>query len=194
MKCWPTKAVLLAGVASLLVAIPALSQEREAPESLLPPGFGDPQNLPPPEPDTPSAPRPQPDGPPTIPSPAVQETPELEEEELDPLERRRPLNYFSIPEGRARPVDTVGLLQPGNFGLAENAFGRANGAYLVALIQRLDAPLPSRWTSILLRRALLSRVAAPPLVHPVDWVAARADLLLRMGEASRSTRNSIRPG
>ena len=43
--------------------------------------------------------------------------------------------------------------------------------------------MPSRWTSILLRRALLSRIAAPPGVDPVDWVAARADLLVRMGEA-----------
>ena len=47
----------------------------------------------------------------------------------------------------------------------------------------LDAPLPSRWASILLRRALMSRLAAPAGVDPVDWVAERADLLLRMGEA-----------
>ena len=50
-------------------------------------------------------------------------------------------------------------------------------------MRRLNAPLPSRWTSILLRRALLSRVDAPRAIDPVDWVAARADLLLRMGEA-----------
>ncbi len=182
MKSWPARLLLLGG-AALLVALPVSSQEREGPESLLPPGFGDPEQLPPPEEKGPSAPRPQPQAPPTIPSPAVQESSELEEEELDPLERPRPLNYFSIPEGAARPVDVVGLLEPGNFGIARNGFGRANGAYLVTLIQRLDAPLPSRWTSILLRRALMSRVTAPPLVDPVDWVAARADLLLRMGEA-----------
>lgn len=183
MKSWPARLALLGGAATLLVAIPALSQERDAPESLLPPGFGDPQALPPPEEKGPSTPGPQPGRPPTEPSPALQETSELDEEELDPLERPRPINYFSIPEGAARPVDMVGLLEPGNFGLPPNGFGRVNGAYLIALMQRLDAPLPSRWTSILLRRALLSRLAAPPLVHPVDWVAARADLLLRMGEA-----------
>ena len=54
---------------------------------------------------------------------------------------------------------------------------------LAGLMRRLDAPLPSRWTSILLRRALLSRLAAPAGVQPVDWVAERAALLLRMGEA-----------
>ena len=51
----PNKASLLAGAALLLVAIPALSQDRR-PESLLPPGFGDPQTLPPPEKATPRPP------------------------------------------------------------------------------------------------------------------------------------------
>jgi hypothetical protein len=43
--------------------------------------------------------------------------------------------------------------------------------------------LASRWASIVLRRALLSRVPAPAGVQPVDWVAERAALLLKMGEA-----------
>ena len=47
---------------------------------------------------------------------------------------------------------------------------------------RLNAPMPSRWTSILLRRAC-SRGSAPPQVNEVDWIAERAWLLLRMGEA-----------
>ena len=187
MKSWRSNGLLLAGAASLLVAIPALSQNRETPESLLPPGFGDPKSLPPPEEKAPpTTPRPVPGlptaGPPSVESPALQETGETEEE-VDPLEAPRPTNYFSIPEGTDRPVDPAGLLEPGNFGLGLGAFGNANGAYLATLMRRLDAPLPSRWTSILLRRALLSRVDAPRAINPVDWVAARADLLLRMGEA-----------
>lgn len=67
--------------------------------------------------------------------------------------------------------------------MGEGAYGRADGRFLSTLMRRMDAPLPSRWTSILLRRALLSRVPAPTNVHPVDWVAERAWLLLRMGEA-----------
>jgi hypothetical protein len=51
------------------------------------------------------------------------------------------------------------------------------------LVERLDAPIPSRWMSIVLRRAMLSHVPAPYGIDPVDWVAARAALLLRMGEA-----------
>ena len=42
MKSWPARALLLAGAGALLAAIPALGQNRDAPESLLPPGFGDP--------------------------------------------------------------------------------------------------------------------------------------------------------
>ena len=187
MKPWPIRALLLAGAATLILAIPASGQDRDAPESLLPPGFGDPETLPPPENKAQPATRPAPSAtPPAGALPGVQETPapgEQDEEELDPLARRQPLNYFSIPEGEARPVNPAGLLEPGNFGLDRDAFGRSGGAYLVTLMQRLDAPLPSRWASILLRRALMSRVAAPSGVQPVDFVAARADLLLRMGEA-----------
>ena len=44
------RAWLLIGAAALAVAIPALAQNRDAPESLLPEGFNDPGTLPPPEP------------------------------------------------------------------------------------------------------------------------------------------------
>lgn len=182
MKSWPVKAGLLAG-AALIAAIPALSQD--APESLLPPGFGDNQNLPPPV--EKAAPAPNRPAPPAV-SPATdalptQETGTEEGDETAEIERPQPSNYFTIPAGRARPVNFVGALTPGNFGMAPGAFGADRGAWQGTLMRRLDAPLPSRWTSILLRRALLSRVVAPAGINPVDWVAERADLLLRMGEA-----------
>ena len=188
MKSWPSRALLLAGAASLLIAIPAFSQGQESPESLLPPGFGDPEAPPPPEekgPDQPGA-----DQPPQVQPPPVRRgplsAPPIDSAEED-LEEEPPrvssANFFIIPPGTSRPTDVVGVLEPGNFGLAPDAFGRANGAWLASLMRRLDAPLPSRWTSILLRRALLSRLAAPAFVDPVDWVAERAALLLSMGEA-----------
>lgn len=195
MKSSPSKALLIAGAAALAIAIPAFSQDRDSPESLLPPGFGDPETLPPPEDEVPDQTRPQqpqsqpqpqqpgtssPVAPSTLPGEALAE---VDEEDLEGLERRGPINYFSIPDGVARPTDVVGILEPGNFGLGAGAFGNATGPYLATLMRRLDAPLPSRWTSILLRRALLSRVPAPAGVHPVDWVAERASLLLNMGEA-----------
>jgi len=197
---WRTRLLLAAGTGALLAALPALGQDTSAPKSLLPPGFGDNQNLPPPAPKAEPQVRPQqqqqqgPQGP----APQAQAAPaangaeqditgntvgDVEEVQLDQSALPRPTNYFNIPAGLARPVDVVGPLEPGNFGLGENAFGAAHGPQYASLIRQLDAPLPSRWTSILLRRALLSHIAAPPGVDPVDWVAERAALLLRMGEA-----------
>jgi hypothetical protein len=185
---WRTKALLLAGAAAALAALPALG--RNTPESLLPPGFGDPQTLPPPEEKAaPQKARPQLPTAPTLAGTATDnqlsgnQMGDVEEVALDQPALPRPSNYFAIPEGSARPTDFVGPLEPGNFGLGEQAFGSRDGPLYAALMRQLDAPLPSRWTSILLRRALLSRLAVPPGVQPVDWVAERAALLLRMGEA-----------
>ena len=182
------RALLLIGAAALAVAIPAIAQNRDAPESLLPEGFNDPGTLPPPEPKqtqvTPARP-----GAPAAPAQSsradqlVEELSQPGEEEVDPLGGPRPTNYFSIPVGASRPTELVGVLEPGNFGMSANAFGARDGAFQVALMRNLDAPLPSRWASILLRRALLSRVYAPAGVNQVNWIAERADLLLRMGEA-----------
>jgi hypothetical protein len=188
MTSWPAKALLLAGAGLALAAIPALGQDRDQPESLLPPGFGDPQTLPPPEEKAPGQPRNIPQqntisSAPADPGLDGNVLDGVEEVEVDPTALPRPSNYFSIPEGAERPVDLVGPLEPGNFGLGPDAFRGTQSGLVAALMRRLDAPLPSRWASILLRRALLSRIAAPAGVQPVDWVAERADLLLRMGEA-----------
>ncbi len=101
MKSWPARALLLAGAAALLASIPALGQD--APELLLPPGFGDPQNLPPPAEKTPAAPRAQPGTPSATPAvdgdPASNLLGDVEEVELDKSAIPRPANYFTIPEG-----------------------------------------------------------------------------------------------
>jgi hypothetical protein len=47
----------------------------------------------------------------------------------------------------------------------------------------METPIASRWAHIALRDALLANAHAPRDVNPVDWVAERAWLLLRMGEA-----------
>ena len=177
MKRWRSKLLLLGSAAALGLAIPAFSQE--SPESLLPPGFGDPETLPPPveQPAQPQAPAP------AAPPPEAPLVTDDTLEDMEPLEELDLPEPVEIPDASRRPVDIVGPLGPGEWGLGTGAFTRANGRYLSTLMRRLDAPLPSRWTSILLRRALLSRVPAPSYVHPVDWVAERAWLLLRMGEA-----------
>ncbi|MFC7497632.1 hypothetical protein ACFQRC_00155 [Enterovirga sp. GCM10030262] len=178
MKRWRNKLLLLGGAAVLGLAIPALGQE--APESLLPPGFGDPgAPLPAPVETTP-APRPSAPAPAPVSAPPPPGLTEEDPEALDEAELPKPIE---IPDASRRSIDIVGPLGPGEWGLGTGAFGNANGRFLSSLMRRLDAPLPSRWSSILLRRALLSRVPAPSNVHPVDWVAERAWLLLRMGEA-----------
>lgn len=178
----PSKRVLiiaLAGAASLALAIPALGQR--APESLLPPGFGDSQPERPPAP-APENGTPAPLLPPgtlttgdvTDPDQAEGEDGEEEAEKAEPVE---------LPDAARRPIDFVGPLTPDNGGLGEDAFRRADGRFLARLMQRTDAPIASRWLSILLRRSLLSRVPTPAGIAPADWIAQRAWLLLRMGEA-----------
>ncbi|HYJ84127.1 MAG TPA: hypothetical protein VEW26_14940 [Allosphingosinicella sp.] len=194
MKPWRARLLLLAGGAALAFAIPAMGQREKGPESLLPPGFGDPPPPAPKEPapgtpatpatPSPSAPAPVPAAPSAAPSPDDGlEVEDSAAEDLEALAQQVVPPPIEIPEGSRRPTNPVGPLRPGNWGLGLDAFGGANGRFLGGLMGRLNAPLPSRWTSILLRRALLSETNSPRQVNEVDWVAERAWLLLRMGEA-----------
>ncbi|WP_159643696.1 hypothetical protein [Sphingorhabdus sp. 109] len=90
---------------------------------------------------------------------------------------------YSLSAGERRSMAEIGVLTPIFDGLPTDAFGKEGGQYLTNLIRNLDGPIISRWGSILLRRALLSKVASPENVNPADWVAERAWRLLLMGEA-----------
>lgn len=180
--------LLIAGIATVVLAIPAIGQD--TPESLLPPGFGE---APPPE----AAPPPVAPAQPKRPGekPAEDETaslPELlltpgeepqgdEEQETEDVELAR--QKYDLPPYARRSMSQIGVLSPRTKGFAPDAFGRAGGHYLGILMQKTRAPIASRWASIVLRRALLSRVDTPAGVNGADWVADRAWLLLRMGEA-----------
>lgn len=178
----------LGGAAALAVAIPAIGQETS--ESLLPPGFGEPSE-PPPTPEPTASPTPDATGTAT-PTPApsagggASVDTLIEESSLDDLAALEELlptePPIEIPDDSRRPTNFVGAIDE-EWSLGPNAFGNTNGRFLSTLMRRADAPLPSRWASILLRRALLTPSQAPPYVNPVDWVAERAWLLLRMGEA-----------
>lgn len=183
----PRNKVLLAGAAALGLTLPALAQE-----SLLPPGFGnEAAPLPPPENQPAAAPTPTPTPAPTgearpRPRPSTAEgglvqavEGELAEgEELEP-----PPPPIEMPEEARRDPRLVGAIDPAAWGLGADPWQQANGTYLSVLMRRLNTPLPSRWLHMTLRSALLARSEAPPMVHPVDWAAERAWLLLRMGEA-----------
>ena len=100
---------------------------------------------------------------------------------------------YEMPLFARRSLAVVGPIGMAEGGLPANAFGDADGGYIQGLMRRLSAPLPSRWLSIALRRALASRVDTPAGLHGADFAAERAWLLLRMGEsvAARSVIESV---
>jgi hypothetical protein len=91
-----------------------------------------------------------------------------------------PIEY---PGWARRDPWVVGKLDPAAEGLGSDPWGAASGAFVSTLMRRMHTPLASRWAHIALRDALLARARAPRDVNPVDWVAERSWLLLRMGEA-----------
>ena len=104
-------------------------------------------------------------------------------EVLDELQLEPPPPPVEIPDFARRDPAMVGGLDPVALGLGTNPWGDASGAFLSTLLRRMDTPIASRWTHIALRNALFAEARAPRYVNSVDWVAERAWLLLRMGEA-----------
>ena len=93
------------------------------------------------------------------------------------------LAQYEMPASARRSLATVGPVTASEGGLDTDAYGEADGQYVETLMRRLSAPLPSRWMSILLRRALVSHVDTPSRTNGADFAAERAWLLLRMGES-----------
>jgi len=104
-------------------------------------------------------------------------------QELTSISLQPPKPAVEYPSYARRDPWTVGALDPSDAGLGAADWGGANGAFLSTLMRRMDTPTTSRWAHIALRDALLAKIHAPQYVDPVDWVAERAWLLLRMGEA-----------
>lgn len=172
-------ALLLAGV-----GMPALGQD--TPESLLPPGFDDPAPTPAPAP-----------GPAPAPTRAAEPVAPVEgvglpagealsntvvEEAL--AQGAIDLSRYELPEFARHSLDRVGVFAAGNAAFPADSFGSADGRFLRVLMQRMDAPIASRWASIVLRRALMSPLDTPAGVNGADFAADRAWTLLRMGEAN----------
>ncbi|MEE4154392.1 MAG: hypothetical protein V2I27_09570 [Erythrobacter sp.] len=185
-----------------------LAQDQSAPESLLPPGFDEPEPAPTPtsrpgatpveapanrpvaapsEPATappagaiPSAPAPDVSAEELSRLPSLEELEELSTEELDALLGLKP--KFDIPPAARRSLARVGLLAPSEGGLPARSFARQPRGLVRAILAGTDGVLVSRWGHILVRRALVSRLAAPRGMNPVSFVALRAGVLNRMGE------------
>lgn len=166
--------VLLAAVSAAALALPVLAQDTAAPTQPVP--------APAPAPAQPAAPAARPQGQPVGPADGVGESQtglvEVDAEELEP-----PPPPVEYPGHARRDPSIVGRLDPVDLGLGANPWRGASGAFLSTLLRRTDTPLASRWAHIALRNALIARAPAPRNVNPVDWVAERSWLLLRMGEA-----------
>jgi hypothetical protein len=153
---------LLAGGAVVALALPALAQQAVQPA--------------PSQPTTSNAAGPRPG----FMTPPADETAVEEVQSLNLPPPPPPVEY---PSWARRDPWVVGALDPAGEGLGANPWRAASGAFLSTLMRRMDTPLASRWAHIALRDALLARARAPREVNPVDWVAERSWLLLRMGEA-----------
>ena len=167
------------GALALAVALTAAAAQ-DRPESILPPGFNDPVA---------PAPTPTPTAAPGVPAtvqpipvpvaavtPTPTPTPSATPTPID-------LSAYELPDSARRSLDRVGVVGADTGGLSSGAFANSDGPMVERLMRRLDAPIPSRWLSIALRRALVSRLDTPPRVNGADFAAERAWLLLRMGEA-----------
>lgn len=179
--------VAAAALTAASLAAAAVAQSNKSPESLLPPGFGEPVAQP-------SA-APQASAPPSAtaaPPATVQQVPPGIADNgtaPEPMPSATPtpdaatLAQYEMPAFARRSLALVGPIGTTEGGLAPDAWGNADGRFLEVLMRRLSAPLPSRWLSIALRRALVSRVDTPRRVNGADFAAERAWLLLRMGES-----------
>ena len=107
----------------------------------------------------------------------------LDELIVDDIAVAAPPPPVEYPQFARRNPFVAGALDPGRIGLGAAPWGVASGEFLSTLMRRMNTPLASRWAHIGLRNALLATARAPRGVHPVDWAAERAWLLLRMGEA-----------
>ena len=88
-----------------------------------------------------------------------------------------------IPPQAQRSLARVGFLGASDGGFPGLGSYYLNGAFVADLLGKLQGDLVSRWGHILLRRALVSRLATPVDMNGADWAALRAKVLLRMGEA-----------
>jgi hypothetical protein len=171
-----TKAVLIACAVAAL-ALPAVAQQlaQQQPAPATPPANPLPANV--------TAPATQPAGTAAATDTSGGEGDESAVEEINQVNLAPPPAPVEYPGWARRDPWTVGALDPVKQGLGDEPWGSASGAFLTILMRRMDTPLASRWAHIALRDALLSKARAPRDVNPIDWVAERSWLLLRMGEA-----------
>jgi hypothetical protein len=171
------KPLLIASAAALAIALPAIAQQTAQTQ---PPPTASPN----PAAGAGPAPQSQASTPPSLDTSGGGDETAIEEvspANLQPAQSVQP--PVEYPGWARRDPWVVGKLDPAAEGLGDNPWGGASGAFLTTLMRRMNTPIASRWAHIALRDALLAKARAPRDVNPIDWVAERSWLLLRMGEA-----------
>jgi hypothetical protein len=197
--------LLLAGVALGLCSTFVLAQD--APESLLPPGFGNPAPAPAPAPAaTPAQGSTRSPSSSSTSTPVIQPLPgtqapapvtasaklpegfpslaELEGMTTDQIDEALGLKpKFDIPPAARRSLDGVGIIDSAEGGFPSGSLAGQPATLVRAALSGTKGPVVSRWGHILLRRALASRLDAPNGMDPVEFAALRAAVLNRLGES-----------
>ncbi|MCJ2183046.1 hypothetical protein MTR62_10115 [Novosphingobium sp. 1949] len=112
--------------------------------------------------------------------PTIEELAKMSPEDFESLIGRKV--EFDMPPQARRAMSAVGVFDSSEGGLASDSLARANADLVRLALAGDKGRLVSRWGHIALRRALLSRLSAPPGMSPQDFLALRVALLLRMGE------------
>ena len=93
---------------------------------------------------------------------------------------------YDVPPAARRSLKAIGIMSAASGGFPAEAFGTTDGKFLKQVAARTTGPIASRWGTIMARRLLASRTNTPAGVNGADWIAERAWLLLRMGDALTS--------
>ncbi|PKP62398.1 MAG: hypothetical protein CVT87_06480, partial [Alphaproteobacteria bacterium HGW-Alphaproteobacteria-9] len=112
--------------------------------------------------------------------PSLEKLESMSTEELDQLLGLK--SKSDIPPGARRALTRVGVLASDEGGLPPVALAKQPAALVRAALAGTKGPLVSRWGHILLRRALVSRLAPPQGMDAVEFAALRARALNGMGE------------
>lgn len=200
---------VMVGTALALTSVWAVAQS--GPESLLPKGFDEPAPASPP-PAAPAASAPA-AAPRAISTPVIQQIPSTAPAAIDAglavpaltgpggltrvptleeLERMSPEDFedllgnkidLDMPPQARRSMERVGLIDDTEGGLSADSLSVQHPSVVEAALAANQGQLVSRWGHILLRRALISRLAPPTGMSPQRFLALRVALLLRMGES-----------
>ncbi|MET4131227.1 hypothetical protein ABIE62_000335 [Porphyrobacter sp. MBR-155] len=112
--------------------------------------------------------------------PSLDKLESMSTEELDQLLGLK--SKSDILPGARRALTRVGVLASDEGGLPPVALAKQPAALVRAALAGTKGPLVSRWGHILLRRALVSRLAPPQGMDAVEFAALRARALNGMGE------------